>query len=378
MSTNIHTDRIFTATSCLSEKELTDYCGGKLDGKNQHRLERHLTDCALCSAAVAAFAATPAAIADIPQVKNSVAAKAGKMAVGLGTGFVLAFAVVGLLVFGVFVKMIFWPDDNTPQENKVVAAVVDTPAKAIAGVPAQMPEEYFIKPGAAVHKTESPVASVSPVDTQAKKTVEVEPFEPIAAKEVSLVPGKTNDSKEAEDPLVQESYNAPVVYVRDLKITDFEKYYREKIEIKPLMTSGLSAKFDHHDQDYEDDSETVRTVPADKVLDDGLNYFNQGRYGKSISQFDMLLDHNPKDINAQFYVAICNVRLEMYSRALPLLDKVLASENNVFHQEAEWYKALALLGMKNRKENAKTLLKQIADRKGFYRKQALEKLKELE
>lgn len=378
MSTNTHTDGIFASTACLTDKELAAYCGGRLDKKSQHRMERHLTDCALCSAAVAAFAATPAALSDIPRVKSSVAAKAGKIAVGLGTGFVVAFAVLGILGSAALIRLVFWPE----KEKKVQAPVAvvqkaDSGSVQPAVSVALLPEEHFIKPGAPVHRTVSPVPSVAPVDTQTKEKVEVEPFEPVAAKEVHTVAEKPAEARETEAPVKEISYNSPVVYVRDLKITDFDKYYREKVRIVPFQLPGVAARYENDKTDKLADAETERLIPADKILDDGLNYFNQGRYGKCISQFDLLLGHNSADINAQFYIAVCDVRLEMFGRALPLLDQVLASPNNTFHQEAEWYKALALAGAGQR-EKAKELLRQIISGKGFYSRQATEKLAGLE
>lgn len=383
MSNHTHTDTIFTASACLSEQELGDYCRGKLSTREQHRMERHLTDCALCSAAVAAFAATPAALGDLPGLKKSLAAKAGGMAgkvfIWSGTTIIGAFAIVGLISAGVAIKYVFFTDTNKAQPTAQVQpapAAQAPPVETNTASGTMKMEERFIRPGAPVRKTETPVVAITPVDTQKKKTIEVDSFLPVPTPVVNTVaPAAADAEKEIE---TIERYNAPVVYIRDLKITDFEKYYRQKITIQPERLSGVPAKFDDKPGHITDpaDPDAVRIVTADQVLDEALNYFNKGRFGKCISQFDLLLNHNPNDVNAQFYIAVCNVRLEMYGRALPLLDQVLASPNNVFHQEAQWYKALALIG-KGERENAKVVLQQIVDKKGFYKKQAKEKLAQL-
>lgn len=48
---------IFTRSACLSAKTLRDYTTGKLSGEERFRVENHLVDCQLCSAAVEGYAA---------------------------------------------------------------------------------------------------------------------------------------------------------------------------------------------------------------------------------------------------------------------------------------------------------------------------------
>ena len=59
------------------------------------------------------------------------------------------------------------------------------------------------------------------------------------------------------------------------------------------------------------------------------------------------------------------------------LDEVIAHKETVFNEEAKWYKALNLVGLKMDSE-AKIVLQEIIDDNQFYKKQAEEKLKELE
>ena len=58
------------------------------------------------------------------------------------------------------------------------------------------------------------------------------------------------------------------------------------------------------------------------------------------------------------------------------MEAVLSLENNTFHPEAKWNLALANLKV-GEKVNAKRLLTEIANEKGFYSKRAGEKLKGL-
>jgi tetratricopeptide (TPR) repeat protein len=112
------------------------------------------------------------------------------------------------------------------------------------------------------------------------------------------------------------------------------------------------------------------------VLKDALIAFNKQDYTKSISLFSILLELNKKDVNAWFYSALCFYHNNNNAKAIVFLDKVLENENNVFDQEAEWYKAQALIKT-NDKEAALELLLKINSRRGFYADKAGDKLKEI-
>lgn len=380
MSNHTHTDKIFAATACLTETELAGYCKKRLSKTEQHRLERHLVDCALCAAAVASFEAAPTALSDLPELKKTLVTRTGKFAqksiFGMGTVFTGVFAVIGFIAVSFGVYYAFTKKNNTQQqlqspENPPVNKIVSPPL-ADAGTQT----EHFIQPGAPVHEVQSPQPVMVPNDTQPNTKIEIEPMQEIPAEEVKPVSPPDNKVPEVAETPAQHVYNSPVVYIRDLKISDFEKYYRTSLTITLKSMTGVPAQFDdERTRDKHDDTHPAeRKVTADEVLNEALGYFNQGRFGKCIAGFELLLDHNPNDVNALFYTAVCNVRLEMHSRAIPLLNKVLASSNNAFHQEAEWYKSLALYG-KGDRAAAKSLMEEIVKKNGFYKKQAQEKLK---
>lgn len=374
-----HTDKIFAATACLTENELAGYCKKRLSKAEQHRLERHLVDCALCAAAVASFEAAPTALSDLPELKKTLVSKTSRYAhksiFGMNTALVAVFTVIGFVAVSFAVYYTYSKNKTQQQQQQSPESLpvnrIDVPKPA-----ASLQTEHFIQPGAPVHSVPTPQPALVPNDTQVNTHIAIEPMQEAPAAEVKPVtPVNTPVAEEAEKPL-EFVYNSPVGYIRDLKITDFEKYYRTNNTIELKSIGGLSAQYDNeHTRDKHDDTQPAeRKVTADEVLNDALGYFNQGRFGKCIAGFELLLSHNPKDVNALFYSAVCNVHLEMHGRAIPLLDKVLASPNNTFHQEAEWYKTLALYG-KGDRAGAKSMMEEIVKKNGFYKKQAQEKLK---
>jgi tetratricopeptide (TPR) repeat protein len=87
----------------------------------------------------------------------------------------------------------------------------------------------------------------------------------------------------------------------------------------------------------------------------------------------LLYNFNNNDANAQFYLGMANYQLGKYSYAINFFNKNLDNENNIFHQESEFYIALCYLNS-NEKEKGMALLNSIIENKGFYSQRAKETL----
>jgi hypothetical protein len=363
MKTSPHTDH-------LSPKELSDLISGKLDAKSNARVKKLLKDCELSKEALAGFTAVPAAAADLDLLNKQIAAKSG-MAKTPKWMSVVTVAIGAALVVGMGYAL--WPREPElldvplaytvppPVSNEVIPAVVELTPKA----------EHFVNPEA----TPKPKAILSPgkpVDTTtAVKSPEVKQ-DPIA-----VTPPEQLEVKPVVPKNPEAGYNASIGFIQDLKVTEFEKYYRKTIEVRELPLKGVPAQFEDEDKfKKESELETVRNVPAEQFLNDGLRAFHDGKYGRCIEKMEVLKKNNEKDLNATFYMGVSYVKLEMFEKAIRMFDEILNASNNVFHEEAKWYKALALIGNGD-DAAAKVLLTEIAAKDGFYKEKAAAKLKEI-
>lgn len=361
MKTSSHTDH-------LSPKELSDLISGKLDAKSNSRIKKLLNDCELSKEALAGFTAVPAAAADLDFLNKEIAAKSGIIKTPKWISVVTVIIGAGLIVG---MGYALWPREPDildlpltytapPVISQNTAPTVDLTPKA----------EHFVNPEAkpkplAVLKPGKPVdtTSAKPAETQHDK-VAVTPPEPVEVKPVV--------------PKNQEAgYNASIGFIQDLKVTEFEKYYRKSIEVRELVLKGVPAQFENEDKfKKEGETENIRNVPAEQFLNDGLRAFHDGKYGRCIEKMEVLKKSNEKDLNAAFYMGVSYVKLEMFEKAIKMFDEVLNATNNVFHEEAKWYKALALIGNGDTAA-AKILLEEIAAKEGFYQQKAIVKLREI-
>ena len=188
----------------------------------------------------------------------------------------------------------------------------------------------------------------------------------------------TLENKKITAELVELLPNASVLYIYDLKVTDFQKLYFRKMKPFTIESNGLSAAFENSEAylAHKNDNKILNPYTLDMMLKDALKAFNKSRYKQSFVLFEELLTYNSNDVNALFYSGLCQFYSGQYSDAISRFNKVSQSENNVFNQEAEWYKALAYQKQGDKKDAIEIFLK-INKQKGFYAEKAAQKLEEI-
>ncbi len=168
--------------------------------------------------------------------------------------------------------------------------------------------------------------------------------------------------------------NAPVVFIHHLKVTNYRLYYfRNEQKIDLPAPSGVAAQYENG---YDMNALTQgheHVYYAHQQVRDAMLQFSKSHYADCIHLLDDLLTLNPNDVNASFYSGMSYYYLLNDTKAIEHFDRVLDSDNNVFHQEAAFYKAECLLRLKQTTEAA-TLLRRIEKEKGFYSARATELL----
>jgi hypothetical protein len=120
-----------------------------------------------------------------------------------------------------------------------------------------------------------------------------------------------------------------------------------------------------------------RSVSADvDFLQQANLYFTNGEYKKAITLYDQAIKESNEKFVYHFYKAASLQNLEKYEEAIPEYNRVITQSDNIFIEEAEWYKSLCYIKLGS-KQKAKDQLLAIIERKGYYEKNAKTVLRRL-
>ncbi len=109
-----------------------------------------------------------------------------------------------------------------------------------------------------------------------------------------------------------------------------------------------------------------RTVASDMgVLQQANSFFANGEYEKAIVLYNQAIQEKDEKFVFQFYKASTLQNLEKYEEAIPEYTRVIDHGDNIFVEEAEWYKALCYIKL-DEKEEARKQLMAIINRQGYY------------
>ena len=120
-----------------------------------------------------------------------------------------------------------------------------------------------------------------------------------------------------------------------------------------------------------DGPSTLRTAEGIELIEweTASKLYSEKKYSDALSHFTKAEGQVPQYL-LHYYRAMCDLNLDApyYQRAINKLDLVLETDND-FHEQALWYKALALLNTE-RKREAFDVLKLLVERNGYKAAQA--------
>ncbi|MFL5765304.1 MAG: tetratricopeptide repeat protein [Bacteroidia bacterium] len=347
-----------TNTSCLTFGQLRDYSFNKGSREERALQYLHISQCELCACAVNGFTAMPFTIAEVNAIHHQVDVRANAAhANPLIFARVLFAALCAASIFG-----FYYFADSFSQTDKKTDVVKPAVEEIIAPVvPAVIP----------------PVKEPEKIETTITKSSAAVPVPPseIPVEEITPLPGSLNSCVSAADEKLA-PWHADVIYIYDLKVTDYNKLYfnfaKNNFEIK-----GHVPSYRENDStaDYLADDH-MESIAVDKVLKTGLSFFVKENYPKALEQFVLLRENNPDDENALFYGGVCCSNLGKNKAAIRCFEEILKDPHSPFYEEAKWNLGLSRLTI-GEKGKALEIFSAIVKENGFYSKKAAEKLRSL-
>lgn len=166
--------------------------------------------------------------------------------------------------------------------------------------------------------------------------------------------------------------NSPVIYIHDLKVSDYTSLYFKKNQfVKFTNARSTSAEYASGGETRNNNSglKQEATYYLHEELAEALLFFKRGKYDLAIVTLRKITEYNKTDVNCDFYLGMCFYYKKSFSAAATYFDATIENPNNAFLQEAMYYKAVTLSELGNKKE-ASVLFKKIVEEGEFYSEKA--------
>jgi len=363
----------------VDASKLEAYLAGKLSPEEAHAVEAASLSSPLSEEALDGFSEFPEAIADLPELMeswNNAHNTSIKPAKGGQWGWWLTFTGAFVLAASYFlapttVESYAPPAEPIVQIEHFMLPDDQTVDQAIASEASELAE-------ATPENTSTPDAEPASITTAADKVEESqnEPMEPVTKIEGAASP----DVAVPEEAPKKKVRNArfPILYIENYKVVNYTAMstVNRALEFQSY-SGGTPAKYESGEKMDLDEPLQVTTYRAyEEVVENGILKFQAGRYRAALDKFKLIASQQPEDVNAHFYGGLCYYHLRKHNKSIQSLDLVLDSPVNTFHQEARWYRALALIE-KGDKKAAIVALKEVIAEAAFYAERAQEKLTEI-
>lgn len=353
-------------TNCLTYEQLQAYSAIKVNSAERARLYMHISSCELCACAVNGFSAIPFASDELVAIHREIDAKTNATASNpLTLARVFIVAISFLFIAGISVIC-----DNTGSKHLQPLTKKNTLPTIIKPVKHET-ENSSEEEISAVTKTFKKIVNVIQYEKFERNITPAERLEMIKPDGITVATLIDNEAT-----AVTPHYNPNVIYIYDLKVSDYNKLYFGRATPEIFLLKKSIPAYRENGKSVDDFPVEEKVIPADKILKQGLASFSKQDFRAAVRDFGLLLENNPEDVNAQFYSALAYYNLNKAGLSIRYLNKVLENSSDVFYPEAQWY--LALASLKNGEpENARKILQDIIAEKGFYAARAAEKLRNL-
>ncbi|MFI5219717.1 MAG: tol-pal system YbgF family protein [Bacteroidia bacterium] len=382
-------NKIFDKRLCLSEDELLRYASGKMNEREKHHVEKHITDCELCSDALDGVLLMKDFSVIGSYKKEIIDSLAGKKNIERKNQFnyywlaaAAVFAVV--LLSGIYFQFV-------EKEGKLTnnLAVISEDKLKEPSPPEQLNRQ----------KAEAADQNEKPVEEKLSKTDEMNSgsnnkIESLKSSEGAVTTTAKVES-ELRDSQITVAYNAAA----DRSITGEEEKENSvalsgiaddesgnKIQevmvatpaIENVKSAGNLPASAESKQKVNMGMEKKSALESqDSHLNEIYSDIENKKYEEALNKLNVLLKSHPGNLRAIYYSGLVYYFLNKPVKAVDNFDIVLNVPEDSLYEDARWYKALALIKMKDNK-SARIILSKIIGEKSSYKKPAEKMLEQID
>lgn len=353
-------NKIFEESQCPGSEKLQDYLDGKLSGREKHQVEKHLTDCEMCSDELEGLKLLKNR-KDLDKIVGNIKSRSLTDQVRKVTFinkykiYLAAAAVVILAAIIIILKNESLSEHQplvadkteiiTEKTDEKVVSVSEDDDKVSAGE--KSPKQIIEKEGKGKSETE---AYITPTDNAEEEKELIDVSEDVA----DIIGGITTDEEKPGD---MGAVAAEEIVISQPEITVIEKI----AESEPKKDKTLTSKEEKSEKSYDYSEDEVKVVnevhsrnakapaamnvettiakgsksgSADKIIDKAMEKFKEEKYRSALKIFEDIIYIDSTNYEAMYYAAYCYNELKNEEKALYLLDRILEDNNNAYYNNA--------------------------------------------
>jgi hypothetical protein len=278
-------------------------------------------------------------------------------------GFIslLAGAFIGISVFFIYYNapQIFPAPKTVAVKETTEEKIVPSPTLELDTVNV-VAENFILSASTPKTKTQPENEVISPAVIDTAEVLHTKPL---------TVPSSVDKLQEIQVKYIP---NAPIIFLHDLKITNYSSLYFKRNKFVTLTShKGLDPSYANKDElrKYDNVFSSADNYYLHEAIGEAMLYFSKKDFNRCLRTLQVIRDINPDDINVHFYSGMCYYYKKNYTAAIANLESCINNSNNSFVNEAQFYKAMSMNEQGNKSE-ALELFKQIASEGGFYAEKA--------
>lgn len=339
----------------FTQTDIDNYLAGKLSHEERHEIEAQSLDDPFLADALEGYSAFPNEIKSVPAFRSK------KQWVWILSSFAL------LLLIGLLFFLNYQPNNKILVSNSIINLKQDSYEKTVLKSP-------FVKE----NNEKEIVIPTAPISEQNKVTNKKEiKLMPLVREIVSL----ETYQQEPEIYSQETNYDLAKVKIKTIAFynfiaVDYSVIYIDNQEFEeidmgtPASQANASTTFSLTDEMM---LTKTKKYTYKEYLKKSLKDLSTQSYKSAINKFELILEHYPQDVNAQFYSGFALFNQGKFTEAISFFDQATQNSFDFFYEDAEWYKGLCLEASGKTVE-AKKLFKKIYQARGFYASQAFRKI----
>jgi len=343
------------STNPISEKSmselLTAYFENSLSPSEKKMVEKNAESDSFLSEAIEGFQDFPDALSEIPEFN------AGKSERWKWVNTIALIVITAAVAFFIF------PTETVEDTklNQLTGNHTNIEDKTTSG-----PVEQFVGMDNELEENSIPVSvRVKPKQSE-NKSVSENKKAPIREQiELPKMNLTAIEFQEKTDYSVKKAKTKAIGFFGFLAV-DYSQIYTHTIETEQEFTGTAASQANLKENNSILEQEFTRnTYTYREFLKQACYFMKERNFTNAISNFNLILEQFPRDVNAEFYLGYCLYELGSYTKAISYFEKAQNNGFDFFEEDAQWFIANSYENSGKHKE-ANKIYREIRKKGGYY------------